>query len=176
MGLASILMLSGCERSVHDMYDQPRYKRGAEAPLFADHVAARLPPQGSVPIDATTSRAPVPPITMALLERGRQRYTIFCAPCHGATGDGDGMVVRRGFPAPPSYHEPRLRQAGDDHLYDVITDGWGVMYPYRDRVSPTDRRAIVAYIRALQLSRDVPADRLQPEDLARLRALPGAAR
>jgi mono/diheme cytochrome c family protein len=85
-----------------------------------------------------------------LLDRGRERYTIFCAPCHGARGAGDGMVVRRGFPAPPSYAETRLQAADDAHFLDVITHGWGVMYPYADRLSPTDRQAVVAYIRVLQ--------------------------
>jgi len=77
-------------------------------------------------------------------------------------------VVRRGFPAPPSYHEARLRAADDAHLYEVITHGWGVMYPYGDRLSPADRQAVIAFVRALQFSRQVPADRLAPEDLARL--------
>jgi mono/diheme cytochrome c family protein len=166
-----VLALAGCERGMHDMYDQPRYKRGAEAPLFADGVASRLPPAGAVATqDEEAVQAP-PPMTRALLERGRDRYTIFCAPCHGAGGDGDGMVVRRGFPAPPSYHQERLREADDGHLYEVISRGWGVMYPYGDRLSPADRQAVVAYIRALQFSRHVPADRLEPEDIARLHGL-----
>jgi mono/diheme cytochrome c family protein len=86
------------------------------------------------------------------------------------------MVVRRGFPAPPSYHETRLRAASDQHLYDVITHGWGVMYPYADRVTPADREAIVAYVRALQFSRHAPVDRLAPEDIARLHAVPDQGR
>ncbi|MGF6709174.1 mono/diheme cytochrome c family protein [Luteibacter sp. W1I16] len=169
VSLVFVLVLAGCERGMHDMYDQPKYKRGAEAPLFADGVASRVPPEGSVPVDDPEAMPAPPALTLGLLERGRDRYTIFCAPCHGAGGDGDGMVVRRGFPAPPSYHEARLRDTNDAHLYDVITRGWGVMYPYGDRLSPTDRQAVVAYIRALQFSRRVPADRLEPEDLAHLR-------
>lgn len=171
--------LAACERGMHDMYDQPRYKRGGEAPLFADGVASRTPPSGAVPTSDDEARPSTPTTTLALLERGRDRYTIFCAPCHGAGGDGDGMVVRRGFPAPPSYHQPRLRAADDAHLYDVITRGWGVMYPYGDRLSPADRHAVIAYVRALQLSRYAPVDRLEPEDIARLRAPPtttGASR
>jgi mono/diheme cytochrome c family protein len=171
LALPLVVALAGCERGMHDMYDQPKYKRGGEAPLFTDRVASRLPPEGAVPVDGTEAMPAPPPLTMALLERGRDRYTIFCAPCHGAGGDGDGMVVRRGFPAPPSYHQARLRDADDAHLYDVITRGWGVMYPYGDRLSPADRQAVVAYIRALQFSRHVPAARLEPEDLARLRGL-----
>jgi mono/diheme cytochrome c family protein len=89
---------------------------------------------------------------MALLHRGQERYTIYCAPCHSPVGDGDGMMPRRGFPHPPSYHDDRLRQAPDRHFYDVMTNGYGIMRPYADRVPPEDRWAIVAYIRALQLS------------------------
>ncbi len=94
---------------------------------------------------------------MALLQRGRERFDVYCSPCHSVVGDGDGMVVRRGFPAPPSYHIERLRAAPDHHFYDVITHGYGVMYPYGDRVAPDDRWAIVAYIRALQLSQHAAA-------------------
>ena len=167
--LPTALLLAGCERGMHDMYDQPRYKRGAEAPLFNDGVAERTPPPGTLPTSGNDAMPAPAVITTALLERGRDRYTIFCAPCHGAGGDGDGMVVRRGFPAPPSYHEDRLRAADDAHLYDVITHGWGVMYPYGDRLSPADRQAVVVYVRALQLSRHAPVDRLEPADMARLR-------
>ena len=108
------------------------------------------------------------PVTLALLERGQQRFDIYCAPCHGLSGNGDGMIVRRGFPAPPSYHTDRLRNAPDSHFYQVISHGYGVMYPYADRIDPHDRWAIVAYIRALQLSQHAPRDRLTPRDLSRL--------
>lgn len=108
------------------------------------------------------------PITPQLLARGQDRFNIYCAPCHSRAGDGDGMIARRGFPAPPSYHTARLRNAPDSHFYQVITKGYGVMYPYADRVAPRDRWAIVAYIRALQLSQHAPADALTPRDLALL--------
>jgi mono/diheme cytochrome c family protein len=117
--------------------------------------------------DSTGYRNPLP-ITLALLARGRERYDIFCAPCHSPAGDGDGMVARRGFPAPPSYHIERLRRVPDSHLYEVITQGYGVMYPYADRLSPEDRWAIAAYVRALQLSQSAPVGSLDVEDLARL--------
>lgn len=172
--LASLYLLAGCERGMHQMYDQPRYERGDEAPLFANGVAERQAPPGSVATTGAEAMPEPPAITEALLERGRERYTIYCTPCHGAGGDGDGMVVQRGFPRPPSYHVKRLRDADDRHIYDVITHGWGVMYPYADRVSPADRQAIVAYIRALQFSRHAPVDRLEAADLARLRDLPDA--
>jgi mono/diheme cytochrome c family protein len=98
------------------------------------------------------------PVTIELLQRGQERFDIFCAPCHGYGGDGDGMVVRRGFPKPPSYHTSGLRQAPDSHLFEVITHGYGAMYPYAERVPIDDRWAIVAYIRALQLSQNAPLD------------------
>jgi mono/diheme cytochrome c family protein len=115
---------------------------------------------GTVP-RAAAPTAP-PPVTMALLETGRVRYGINCAPCHGLAGDGDGPIVQHGFPHPPSFHETRLVGAPEGHYYDVITRGYGVMYPYAAHVTPPERWAIVAYIRALQLARhgslaDVPA-------------------
>jgi mono/diheme cytochrome c family protein len=168
--LLPLLAVAGCERGMHDMYDQPRYRRGTEAPLFRDAVAARRVPDGAVPLPEPTP-AGVAATRLAMLERGQERYGIYCAPCHGPTGDGDGVVVRRGFPAPPSYHQSRLREADDTHLEDVVAHGWGIMYPYGDRVAPTDRAAIVAYIRVLQFARNAPVDRLEPEDIQRLRAL-----
>ena len=89
-------------------------------------------------------------MTLALVYRGRERFNIFCSECHGFGGDADGMVVQRGFPRPPNFHEARLVNAPDDHFVDVMTNGYGVMYSYADRVPPADRWAIVAYIRALQ--------------------------
>jgi hypothetical protein len=91
-------------------------------------------------------------VTRELIERGRDRYNIFCSVCHDQKGDGNGMIVQRGFPAPPSFHSDRLRKAPASHFFDVITKGYGVMYSYASRVPPRDRWAIVAYIRALQLS------------------------
>lgn len=126
-----------------------------------------LRPQGA---DVGTLR--MPPITLALLQRGQERFDIYCAPCHGPLGDGDGYIVRRGFPAPPSFHIERLRNAPDRHFVDVLTYGYGLMYPYADRVSPSDRWAIVTYIRALQLSQHAPANTLADADRAHLAATP----
>ena len=99
------------------------------------------------------------PVTGETLTRGRERFEIYCAVCHGATGEGTGMIVQRGFPQPPSFHEQRLRDAPVGHFVDVITNGYGVMYSYASRVSPEDRWAIAAYIRALQLSQHAaPSD------------------
>ncbi|MGY4568530.1 MULTISPECIES: c-type cytochrome [Bradyrhizobium] len=160
--LASALLLAGCDQN---MDAQPRYSEYGRAPLFRGS-ALRNPPAGAVDRDALAEQAAVrakPPLTAALLERGHQRFDIFCLPCHGANGDGNGIIVERGMPRPTSYHAERLRNAEDQHLFDVISNGYGAMYSYGARVPPRDRWAIVAYIRALQLSRhasidDVPAD------------------
>ncbi|WP_244201193.1 c-type cytochrome [Paraburkholderia rhynchosiae] len=191
--------LSGCEKAKQDMYDQPKYKPLSRSELFADGNSSRPLPQGSVPYsqgsfagtssgrkgtddvseDAAAGSAqnnPYP-VTMQLLLRGRQRYQIYCMPCHSAVGDGDGLIARRGFPHPPSYHDDRLRQAPDRHFFDVVTNGYGVMYPYADRVDPSDRWAIIAYIRALQLSQHADVSRLPPDVLERLEATkPGGPR
>ena len=178
--LLAVLALAGCEKTMRNMYDQPRYKPMRESSLFPDGTSARSPVPGTVPaasgnlagpssgrlgadqaqLEARLEKAqsqPLP-VTMQLLHRGQERFNIYCAPCHSPVGDGDGMVVRRGFPAPPSYHIDRLRKAPDRHFYDVMTNGYGVMRPYSDRVPPEDRWAIVAYIRALQLSQYARAE------------------
>jgi len=110
----------------------------------------------------------LPPASAALLARGRDRFDIFCSPCHSIAGDGDGMIARRGFPHPPSFHTDRLRNASDAHFYAVITNGYGVMHSYARRVPPSDRLAIIAYIRALQLSQHAPVALLDHDDVAKL--------
>lgn len=189
--IAAALLLCGCERRMRDMYEQPRYDPGEASTLWPDGKATRPPPPGSVAyatgdLAATSSGrrgeqqlladdAGPPPLTMPRLVRGQQRYSIYCLPCHSALGDGDGPVVRRGFPRPPSYHEDRLRSAPDRHFYDVITHGYGVMVPYADRVTPEDRWAIVAYIRALQLSQHASLDTLPPRLQAAVQAASAAS-
>ncbi|WP_315926988.1 cytochrome c [Mesorhizobium sp. SP-1A] len=162
--LFALFALAGCEQ---DMADQPRYDPLEPSRQFADGKSARAPVEGAVARDADLSPAPQVfpyPVTMKLLQRGQQRFDIFCSPCHGRAGDGNGMIVQRGFPAPPSYHQDALRRAPDRHFYDVITNGYGAMYSYGARVPPADRWAIVAYIRALQYSRHAPeADLPQPQ-------------
>jgi mono/diheme cytochrome c family protein len=106
------------------------------------------------------------PITPALLARGQERFNIYCAVCHGEDGYAQGIVVRRGFPAPPSYHDERLRRVGDGHLFDVMTRGYGVMLPFADKLTPDDRWAVVAYIRALQRSQHSALRDLSPADRA----------
>ena len=161
VGLATVLAmtLSGCD----NMANQPK-RLPFELPYGAKENWPMLPPKGVVARDEAFGPPAPPPVTLALLHRGQQRFDIYCAPCHGRTGVGDGMVVQRGFPHPPSYDSERLRQTPNQHFYDVITNGYGVMYPYAERVAPADRWAIVAYIRALQASAgaqlaDVPPDK-----------------
>ncbi len=109
-----------------------------------------------------------PPVTLALIERGQDRFRQFCTPCHSELGDGHGMVVQRGFSPPPSYHIARLREAETRHFYDVITNGYGAMYSFAQRVPPPDRWAIAAYIRALQLSEQATEADLTPEQRVEL--------
>jgi mono/diheme cytochrome c family protein len=170
--VAAPLLLCSCEREMHDMYRQPRFDPGEGSTLWSDGRADRPPVPGTVAIAAgdiagtssgrhgqieTTTQ---PPLTKTLLVRGQERFSIYCVPCHSVLGDGDGLVAQHGFPHPPTYHQQRLRDAPDSYLYDVITNGHGVMYGYADRVSPEDRWAIVAYIRALQLSQDAKVAQL----------------
>jgi mono/diheme cytochrome c family protein len=138
------------------MTQQRKLATYAPSSLWPDGTSARPRPehvvaQGDVKQDAAAKTPP--PVTTDLLERGRERYGIFCAPCHGLAGDGDGIIVAHGFPAPPSYHLDRLVAAPARHFFDVMTQGYGVMFSYADRVDVHDRWAIAAYIRALQLSR-----------------------
>jgi mono/diheme cytochrome c family protein len=142
------MLVAGCD----DMTTQPKAKAWS-----ADAAAVR-PAHGTVPWEDGPEIAP--PLTLALLQRGQQRFRIFCTPCHSELGDGSGMVVQRGFPRPPSYHIDRLRQAPTQHFYDVITNGYGAMYSFAAPIGPNDRWAIAAYIRALQLSQNASADDL----------------
>jgi mono/diheme cytochrome c family protein len=127
----------------------------------AQHAQGRAAPYLAV---AAATPAPAVPTDMAELQRGRSRFDIDCAPCHGLLGDGNGIIALRGFPHPPTYHQKRLRDAPDSHFDNVITNGYGMMFPYGDRVTPQDRRAIIAYIRALQLSQDAKVSELSAED------------
>lgn len=140
------------------MREQKRYTVEAPAALWPDGSSSRPLPEGVEPVGAVAEAqalADPPPVTPDLLARGRERYAIYCSPCHGLSGRGNGVIVSRGFPAPPSYGEPRLRAADARHFVDVITGGYGVMYSYAARVEPRDRWAIATYIRALQLSQAV---------------------
>ena len=169
---------SGCRQ---EMYDQPRYKPLAKSGFFEDGRAARPVVQGTVargtidPFVPAGGGAPgtlattLPmPLTRGLVVRGRERYGIFCAPCHDATGSGQGMVVRRGYRPPPSLHIERLRDAPVGHLYDVMTRGLGAMPDYAQQIPPADRWAIAAYVRALQMSQRAGLADVPPEERAKL--------
>lgn len=162
LGLGLTVLLAGC--TGQDMDDQPRYEALEASTLFEDGASARPLPQGVV-AHGTLDREVRPEVTPELLTLGRERFDIFCSPCHGRVGDGTGMVVQRGFPAPPSYHTERLRAVPDLYFYEVITNGYGVMYSYASRVPPRERWAIAAYIRALQLSQHAAVSDL-PEGVA----------
>ena len=148
-----VLPLAAC--GDHSMTQQNRYETYGPAGLFSDDAEAQPLPVGVVAqgaLDRANAIAKFPTVDGQLLARGHERYDIFCAPCHGLSGSGDGMIVQRGFPAPPSYHTARLRAASAQHVFSVITEGYGVMYSYASRIEPHDRWAIVAYVRALQES------------------------
>lgn len=193
--IAAVLIaaaLSGCHG---DMWNQPRYKAFSRNDAYANHMAMRLPVEGTFAYDGArrewlhplyeklTGQVTVPSkadevfytgkqpgadgkpepvatnyfqqITPELLARGKERFEITCAACHGYTGEGGGIIVQRGFPQAVSFHIDRLREVNDGYIYDVITNGFGRMYSYAARVAPEDRWAIIAYVRALQYSQDV---------------------
>jgi len=179
--LAATLALAGCRQ---DMHDQPRFKPFAESDFYTDLRSARPPVEGTVARGQLredsyfyTGKVGNDPgdympfsVEEELLARGQQRYNIYCAPCHSRVGDGNGVIPARGFPRkPPSYHIERLRKAPLGYLFDVITSGYGSMPDYASQIEPRDRWAIVAYIRALQLSQgataaDVPAGQKVPSE------------
>ncbi|TNF71890.1 MAG: cytochrome c [Acidobacteria bacterium] len=175
------------------MHDQPRHEPLEASSLFADGRSSRPLIEGTVArgqlrenrelytgLDAAgqfVSDLPAP-VTRELLERGRSRFNAFCSPCHGRRGDGGGMVVQRGFKQPQSFHQVRLRDTPVGYYYDVISRGFGEMSSYAAQLSPQDRWAIVAYIRALQVSRNVPVAELTADERRQLEELaskvPGA--
>ena len=178
-----LLLLTGCRR---DMFDQPKSNPLRESDFFSDGSASRpIPPHTVARGDLRNDDAfytgmigtnlvttfPVP-ITREILQRGRQRFEIDCVPCHGETGGGNGIVVQRGFPAPPSYHIDRLRDAPIGHFFDVMTRGYGVMFSHASRVTPEDRWAIAAYIRALQLSENAKLTDVPANEIAKLQTPP----
>jgi mono/diheme cytochrome c family protein len=163
-------VLAGCRE---DMQNQPRFKPMRSAGLLGEE----SPPRG--PVLHTIARDDVGtayfntgfignrpgnyipfPVDKAVLDRGRERFDIYCAPCHARTGDGNGMIVQRGYTRPPSYHTDRLRSAPLGHFFDVITNGFGAMPDYAAQIKPRDRWAIAAYIRVLQFSQYAPASLL----------------
>jgi mono/diheme cytochrome c family protein len=160
------------------MHDAPSYDPLQEAPFFANGAASRTLVANTVArgqlredehfytgkVNGEVATEFPMPITPEIMARGQERFNVFCSPCHGRTGMGNGMIVQRGFRQPPSYHEERLRNAPVGYFFDVMTNGFGAMQDYAAQVPPSDRWAIAAYIRALQLSQhatvaEVPADR-----------------
>jgi mono/diheme cytochrome c family protein len=169
MAFAPLLILAGCR---NDMHVQPKILPLSHSDFFEDGRGSRTPPPGTIArgqlrddtylytgmMNGQPGNFMPLPATQEVLERGRERFDIYCAPCHSRLGDGNGMIVQRGFRRPPSFHEPRLRQAPLGHFYDVMTNGFGVMPDYAAQVNPRDRWAIAAYIRALQFSQNAPAN------------------
>jgi hypothetical protein len=183
LALVLPILITSCRQ---DMYNQPRSRPFRSIDFFPDRAMARpIPPhtiaRGTLFEDEAFATGRIGtnlveafpyPVTRDILRRGQERFEIYCSPCHGDTGEGNGVVVQRGFPAPPSYHIDRLRQAPVGHFVDVITRGYGVMYSYAARVAPADRWAIAAYLRALQLSQHTPLEDAPPDERVRLEASP----
>ena len=171
-----VLLVGGCR---NDMHHQAKIKPFRESTFFVDGTSARPLPEGTVArgflrADAALWRGQGPdgkfveqipvPLTRALLLRGQERFNIFCSPCHGRTGEGQGMIVQRGFKRPNSFHVDRLRAERAGYFFDVMTNGFGQMSSYAVQVTPEDRWAIVAWIRTLQASQHMPEDFLRKED------------
>lgn len=188
---APLLLIGGCWRE--NMGSQPKAKPFQESVFFSDGTTARplvlgTVARGDLELDShlyrgfvdgkpaltfpehypTEADGPFPtrgPELASVLRHGQEEFTIYCAMCHGDAGDGHGIIVQRGFVPAPSYHLDRLRQAPVGHFFDVITNGYGAMYSYGDRISADDRWAIVAYIRTLQMSQAAPAGELDANQL-----------
>ena len=172
-------LLAGCRL---DMRDQPRYEPLEASTFFADGASARLRVADTVArtevnlddqlhtgrVNGQVADSFPFTVTVALLERGQERYNIFCAPCHGLVGDGHGIVTDYGMPVPTSFHDPDLRAEPTGYYFSIITDGTRVMPSYASRIRPEDRWAIIAYIRALQLSQNVAKSQLSAEDLPKV--------
>ncbi len=178
--MAIILLFAAACRQ--DMHDQPRYEPLERSTFFDDGRSARPLVEGTVArghlktdehfytgkVNGELVNALPFPATKEVLDRGRERYNIFCSPCHDRVGNGQGMIVQRGFRQPPSLHIDRLRQAPLGHFFDVMTNGFGTMYSYADRIAPKDRWTIVAYIRALQMSQNATLDDVPVEERSKL--------
>jgi len=169
------LLFFGCADDLRqDMATQPKNRPLSPSDFFTDGRSERplienTVAHGAIDNDVYNVSKEFPGFPAAikldekLLTRGEDRYKIFCTPCHGLQGDGQGMIAMRGMKHPPSYHIDRLRQAPNGYFYDVITNGFGSMYSYSERISPADRWAIIAYVRALQLSRNAKAGDLSAD-------------
>lgn len=179
--MVCLVVVSGCRL---DMHDQPRYESYEASEFFEDGQASRIPPAGTVArgflkedellytgrVDGVESEQFPFPVTMELLHRGQERYDVFCSPCHDRVGTGNGMIVQRGLKQPPSFHIVRLKEASPGYFFNVITNGYGSMFSYASRIPPRDRWAVIAYIRALQLSQGATYGDVPEEDLEQLEA------
>lgn len=177
--IALLVLLAACRQK---MSNQPRYDPLEASDFFADGMAARPRIAGTVARGELTTDPfletgkigtadgdgfPLP-VDAALLDRGQQRFDIYCTPCHGRLGDGNGMIPSRGYRHPPTFHSDTLRNAKTGHYFDVITNGFGAMPPYAVQVPARDRWAIIAYIRALQLSQNATPAEVPPDKRAAL--------
>jgi len=174
-----LLAVSGCRQ---DMHDQPRYQAFERSAFFKDQRAVRPLVEGTVArghldaddhlfrglVDGAPAATFPMEVTAELMARGRQRYDIYCSPCHDRTGSGQGMIVQRGYPRPSSFHEERLRKAVPGYFFGAISNGFGVMPSYAMQVPVHDRWAIIAYLRALQLSQHASTGDVPPELVADL--------
>jgi cbb3-type cytochrome c oxidase subunit III len=167
-----LVFAAGCQYLRQDMANQPKNRPLSPSDFFPDGRSERPLVENTVAHGAIAndelfvpkeSNAFPLPVNRELLERGEERYKIFCTPCHGLQGDGKGMVAMRGMKPPPSFHQDRLRNVTNGYIYDVVTNGFGAMYGYSAQIPPRDRWAIIAYVRALQLSRNVKAADLPAE-------------
>ena len=180
-GLAAGVLAAGCRQ---DMHDQPKFKPYAKSDFYADQRSARPLVDGTIArghlnedtmlvtgkVDGQPATVFPFEITQAAMDRGRERFDIYCSPCHSRTGTGDGMIVRRGYRKPPTFHQDRLRQAAPGYIFDVITNGFGAMPDYAGQIPVPDRWAIVAYLRALQRSQQATINDVPAADRARLDA------
>jgi mono/diheme cytochrome c family protein len=182
--LSACAFLAACSLK-QDMAVQPKNRPLTPSDFFADGRSERplvenTVVRGSIAEDEFAvpkeSNAFPLPINQALLDRGEERYKIFCSPCHGLQGDGNGMVAVRGMKHPPTFHQERLRQVTNGYIYDVITNGFGAMMSYSAQIPPRDRWAIVAYLRALQLSRNAKLSDLPPDVREKVLHPPAAAK
>lgn len=173
MALALTLFLTiGCDHLRQDMASQPKNKPLSPSEFFADGRSERPLLENTVArgslandelfVSKDSNNFPLP-IDLELLKRGEERYNIFCSPCHGLQGDGNGLVAMRGMKHPPSYHQDRLRNEPNGYMYDVIANGFGQMFGYSAQIPPRDRWAIIAYLRALQFSRNAHVSELPAE-------------
>lgn len=184
--MAFVLLALACSGCRQDMQQQPKYSPLARSWFYPDGRSARPVPAGTIALDEISDKSalitgytngtfvttiPIP-VSAALLQRGRERYNIYCSPCHAETGDGNGMIARRGFKHPANLNGDRVKNAPPGYIYAVISNGYGAMADYSYQIkNPSDRWAIVAYIRALELSQRAALSDLNSQEQARLEAM-----